>query len=94
MLLRMFSDFRRERIICVTHQALLAETGSAGRGSTGDRRAERFFLLLARCTARANATVAEAAGSHAIYISKPEVVATLIAKAATSVTPRSLRSSE
>ena len=31
---------------------------------------------------RAGATVAEAAGSHAIYISKPEAVAALIAKAA------------
>jgi pimeloyl-ACP methyl ester carboxylesterase len=35
--------------------------------------------------ARAGATVAEAAGSHAIYVSKPEAVAALIAKAATSV---------
>ena len=35
--------------------------------------------------ARARATVAEAAGSHAIYVSKPEAVATLIAKAAKSV---------
>lgn len=32
--------------------------------------------------ARAGATVAEAAGSHAIYVSKPEAVAALIAKAA------------
>ena len=32
--------------------------------------------------ARAGATVVEAAGSHAIYVSKPEVVAALIAKAA------------
>ena len=35
--------------------------------------------------ARAGATVAEAAGSHAIYVSKPEAVAALIAKAANSV---------
>jgi pimeloyl-ACP methyl ester carboxylesterase len=35
--------------------------------------------------ARAGATVAEAAGSHAIYVSKPEAVAALIAKAAKSV---------
>jgi pimeloyl-ACP methyl ester carboxylesterase len=35
--------------------------------------------------ARAGATIAEAAGSHAIYVSKPEAVATLIAKAAKSV---------
>jgi pimeloyl-ACP methyl ester carboxylesterase len=35
---------------------------------------------------RAGATVAEAAGSHAIYVSKPEAVAVLIAKAAKSVT--------
>jgi pimeloyl-ACP methyl ester carboxylesterase len=35
--------------------------------------------------ARARATVAEAAGSHAIYVSKPEAVAALIAKAAKSV---------
>jgi pimeloyl-ACP methyl ester carboxylesterase len=35
--------------------------------------------------ARAGATVAEAAGSHAIYVSKPAVVAALIAKAAKSV---------
>nr|WP_281721511.1 alpha/beta hydrolase [Nitrosomonas nitrosa] len=35
---------------------------------------------------RAGSTVAEAAGSHAIYVSKPEAVAALIAKAATSVT--------
>jgi pimeloyl-ACP methyl ester carboxylesterase len=34
---------------------------------------------------RAGATVAEAAGSHAIYVSKPEVVAALIAQAAKSV---------
>jgi pimeloyl-ACP methyl ester carboxylesterase len=34
---------------------------------------------------RAGSTVAEAAGSHAIYISKPETVAALIAKAAKSV---------
>src|SRR3954462_10107131 len=34
---------------------------------------------------RAGATVAEAVGSHAIYISKPEAVAALIAKAAKSV---------
>jgi pimeloyl-ACP methyl ester carboxylesterase len=38
--------------------------------------------------ARAGATVAEAAGSHAIYISQPEAVAALIVKAATSVSPR------
>jgi pimeloyl-ACP methyl ester carboxylesterase len=37
---------------------------------------------------RAGATVAEAAGSHAIYISKPEAVAALIAKAAKSVNPK------
>lgn len=34
---------------------------------------------------RAGSTVEEAAGSHAIYVSKPEVVAALIAKAAKSV---------
>lgn len=34
---------------------------------------------------RAGATVAEAAGSHAIYVSKPDVVAALIVKAAKSV---------
>jgi pimeloyl-ACP methyl ester carboxylesterase len=34
---------------------------------------------------RAGSTVTEAAGSHAIYISKPEAVAALIAKAAKSV---------
>ncbi len=38
--------------------------------------------------ARAGATVAEAAGSHAIYVSKPEAVAALIAKAATSVSSK------
>jgi pimeloyl-ACP methyl ester carboxylesterase len=38
--------------------------------------------------ARAGATVAEAAGSHAIYVSKPEAVAALIAKAAKGVSPR------
>jgi hypothetical protein len=37
---------------------------------------------------RVGATVAEAAGSNAIYISKPEVVAALIAKAAMSVSPK------
>ena len=37
---------------------------------------------------RAGASVAEAAGSHAIYISKPEAVAALIAKAAKSVSSR------
>ena len=36
---------------------------------------------------RAGATVAEAAGSHAIYISKPKAVAALIAKAANTVSP-------
>jgi pimeloyl-ACP methyl ester carboxylesterase len=35
--------------------------------------------------ARAGATVAEAAGSHAIYVSKPEAVATFIATAAKSL---------
>jgi pimeloyl-ACP methyl ester carboxylesterase len=35
--------------------------------------------------ARAGATVTEAAGSHAIYVSKPEAVAALIAKAAKNV---------
>ena len=38
--------------------------------------------------ARAGADVAEAAGSHAIYVSKPEAVAALIAKAAKSVSAR------
>ena len=37
---------------------------------------------------RAGATIAEAAGSHAIYVSKPEAVAALIAKAAKSVSPK------
>ncbi len=37
---------------------------------------------------RAGATVTEAAGSHAIYISKPEAVAALIAKAANNVNPK------
>jgi pimeloyl-ACP methyl ester carboxylesterase len=37
---------------------------------------------------RAGSTVVEAAGSHAIYISKPEAVAALIAKAANSVSPK------
>jgi pimeloyl-ACP methyl ester carboxylesterase len=37
---------------------------------------------------RAGATVAEAAGSHAIYILQPETVAALIVKAATSVSSR------
>jgi pimeloyl-ACP methyl ester carboxylesterase len=36
---------------------------------------------------RAGSAIAEAAGSRAIYISKPEAVATLIAKAAKSVSP-------
>jgi hypothetical protein len=34
---------------------------------------------------RAGSTVAEAAGSHAIYVSKPEAVAALIAKAVKSL---------
>ena len=38
--------------------------------------------------ARAGADVAEAAGSHAIYISKPEAVAALIAKAAKTVSSK------
>jgi pimeloyl-ACP methyl ester carboxylesterase len=38
--------------------------------------------------ARAGATVAEAAGSHAIYVSKPEVVAAIIARAAKSVSSK------
>ena len=37
---------------------------------------------------RAGSTVTEAAGSHAIYISKPEAVAALIAKAAKSVSSK------
>jgi pimeloyl-ACP methyl ester carboxylesterase len=37
---------------------------------------------------RAGATAAEAAGSHAIYISKPEVVAALIAQAAKSISSK------
>ena len=37
---------------------------------------------------RAGSTVAEAAGSHAIYISKPEAVAALIATAAKSVSSK------
>jgi len=37
---------------------------------------------------RAGSTIAEAAGSHAIYISKPEAVAALIAKAARSVSSK------
>ena len=36
---------------------------------------------------RAGSTVVEAAGSHAIYVSKPEAVAALIAKAAKDVKP-------
>jgi pimeloyl-ACP methyl ester carboxylesterase len=42
-------------------------------------------LAQRQMAARAGATVAEAAGSHAIYVSKPEAVAALIAKAAKSV---------
>jgi hypothetical protein len=38
--------------------------------------------LMAR---RAEATVAEAKGSHAIYVSQPKAVADLIEKAATSL---------
>ena len=38
--------------------------------------------------ARAGATVAEAAGSHAIYVSKPEAVTALITKAAKSVSSK------
>ena len=38
--------------------------------------------------ARAGATVAEAAGSHAIYVSKPEAVAAVIAKAAKSISSK------
>src|ERR1043165_6007275 len=37
---------------------------------------------------RAGATVEESAGSHAIYVSKPEVVAALVAKAAKSVSSK------
>jgi pimeloyl-ACP methyl ester carboxylesterase len=37
---------------------------------------------------RAGATAAEAAGSHAIYISKPEAVAALIAQAAKSISSK------
>jgi len=37
---------------------------------------------------RAGSTIAEAAGSHAIYVSKPEAVAALIAKAAKSVSSK------
>jgi pimeloyl-ACP methyl ester carboxylesterase len=38
--------------------------------------------------ARAGSTVAEPAGSHAIYISKPEAVAALIAEAARSISSK------
>ena len=38
--------------------------------------------------ARAGATTAEVAGSHAIYVSKPQAVADLIAKAANSVSAK------
>jgi pimeloyl-ACP methyl ester carboxylesterase len=41
-----------------------------------------------RMSTRAGSTVVEAAGSHAIYISKPEAVAALIAKAANSVSSK------
>jgi pimeloyl-ACP methyl ester carboxylesterase len=34
---------------------------------------------------RAGSTVAEVAGSHAVYVSQPKAVAAIIAKAATSV---------
>jgi hypothetical protein len=37
---------------------------------------------------RAGASVTEAAGSHAIYISKPETVAALIAEAANRVSAK------
>jgi hypothetical protein len=37
---------------------------------------------------RAGSTVAEAAGSHAIYVSKPETVAALIEKAAKDVSAK------
>jgi pimeloyl-ACP methyl ester carboxylesterase len=37
---------------------------------------------------RAGSTVVEAAGSHAIYVSKPEAVAALIAKAVNNVNPK------
>jgi len=40
---------------------------------------------------RAGSTVAEAAGSHAIYVSKPEAVAALIAKAARSMDSETAR---
>ena len=39
-------------------------------------------------SARAGATVVEAAGSHAIYVSKPEAVAALITEAAKSVSAK------
>jgi hypothetical protein len=38
--------------------------------------------------ARAGGTVAASAGSHAIYISKPEAIAALITKAAKSATSK------
>jgi hypothetical protein len=37
---------------------------------------------------RAGSTVVESPGSHAIYVSKPEAVAKLIAQAAKSVSPK------
>jgi hypothetical protein len=43
------------------------------------------FLNPADASERAGSTVVEEKGSHAIYISKPEVVAALIEKAANSV---------
>ena len=41
-----------------------------------------------RMAKRAGATVTEAAGSHAIYVSKPQAMAALIVKAAKGVTAK------
>jgi hypothetical protein len=43
---------------------------------------------------RAGATIAEAAGSHAIYVSKPEVVAALVAQAVKSMASKLQRNQQ
>ncbi|HVI14131.1 MAG TPA: hypothetical protein VM822_14780 [Pseudolabrys sp.] len=43
---------------------------------------------------RAGATIAEASGSHAIYVSKPEVVAALVAQAVKSMASKLQRNQQ
>lgn len=63
----------------VAHQRLMLNCGSRASKRLGTQRAQRFM------SKRAGSTVVEAKGSHAIYVSQPQVVAKLIEQAAVTV---------